>query len=242
MRSLNRRISLLLVILAVVAFATAFSTPAHACMTTCYLLYCDDQYCYYVCDGSAAQSGIAPAGITSVRVLPGNRAVVKIGPYVTPKMDVTYACSVAFAPVPGVARVDRVSLVEEATGWKLPFYSWAPSSAANQQFSDLTSNLASMSTVPSGWQGFFSVVRGGSPGGIIHSFVLELTLEEGVTAEELMANLREFGILANGSARMDGQLDFGHYHLRVLRDGTMSSRANVRKEPVVPSSAGKSPN
>jgi hypothetical protein len=238
-RSLNNRIPLFLVVLAVVSFVTAVSTPAHACMTTCYLLYCDDQGCYYVCDGAAGQSGIAPAGNTTVRVLPDHRAIVRIGPYVTPKMDRTYECAVAFAPVPGVARVDHVSLVEEATGWNLPFYSWTSSSAANGQFSDLTRDLASMPTVPSEWQGFFSVVQGGSPGGILHSFVLELTLEEGVTAEELMHNLQEFGILANGSARPDGQLDFGHYHLRVLRDGTMS-RAMVRKERSNPSSVDRS--
>jgi hypothetical protein len=228
-RSLSRRFPLLLAILAVVSFVTAVSTPAHACMTTCELLYCDDQYCYYLCDSNSAQSGVAPAGITDVKILPGNRAVVKIGPYVTPKMDVTYSCAVAFAPVPGVERVNRVSLVEESTGWRLPFYSWAPNATANEQFSELTSDLAAMSTVPSDWQGFFSVVRGGSPGGIIHSFVLELTLEKGVTAEELMQNLRDFGVLANGSASPDGRLDFGHYHLRVLGNGTMS-QGIVRRE------------
>jgi hypothetical protein len=237
-RSVNHRVPLFLILLAVI-LVTAFSTPAHACMSTC-TTYCDaDGNCITICDENSGQSGVAPTGSTTVKILPGNRAVVRIGPYVTPKMDNTYQCSVAFAPVPGVARVNRVSLVEDVTGWSLPFYSWAPSAAANRQFSDLTSNLASMSTAPSEWQGFFSVVRGGSPGGIVHSFVLELTLEDGVTAEELTNNLREFGILANGSARPDGRLDFGHYHLRVLGDGTMSQTV-IRNERSVRNSGGRS--
>lgn len=52
-------------------------------------------------------------------------------------------------------------------------------------------------------------------------------------------NLHKFGILANGSASPNGRLDFGHYHLRVLGDGTMS-QAVVRTERSDCSPGGRS--
>jgi hypothetical protein len=226
MRFSRPRLMLMLVAFAVAAGAAVVAVPAHACMTTCVFIEYPDGSFEIICDSNAAQSGVAPRGQTTVTMLEHNKAIVRIGPYVTPKMDVAYDCSVAFSPVPGIVSVDNVSLVEDVTGRQLPFYSWSPSAAASTQFSDLTTNLASMSTAPSDWQGFFSEVPG-SPGGIVHSFILEVTLEDGITAKQLTENLREFGVLANGSANPDGQLNYGHYHLRVLGNGPIH-QINVR--------------
>src|SRR5436305_1995922 len=116
-------------------------------------------------------------------------------------MSVTYACSVAFPVVPGIKSIDKLTLVSDLTGQPLSFYHWNRDDAAIDQFENLAEGDANMTRAADmRWQGFFSKIEGGSQGGILHSFVFEVTLEPGTTLPTLLAGLRSQGLLANGSA------------------------------------------
>jgi len=205
--------------LAIAVFATAsLLTPmsASACMSPLCRFF--GIGCPIV--NGAAAGGLVPGGTTLVTLTGRDKAVISVGHYVTPQMDVTYECSVAFPIVPGIKRIDKLTLVEDATGLPLPHYQWASSDAAIGQFQRLAEDDADMANAAEmQWQGFFSQVQGGSKGGIMHSFVFEVTLEPGTTLPKLLAALRAQGVLVNGSANPDGTLNYGHYYLRRVGDG-----------------------
>jgi hypothetical protein len=205
------RLVLTTVILAVAAMF--ITIPASACMITC---VCTP----YGCGCTGFDNGLVPGGTTLVTMVGQDKALVQIGPYTTPHMTTTFACSVAFPLVPGIRRVDKLTLVADATGQPLSFYHWNHEDAAIAQFENLAEGEANMSRAADmRWQGFFSKIEGGSPGGIMHSFVFEVTLEPGTTLPKLLAGLRAQGVLAHGSANFDGTLDYGHYYLRRVGDG-----------------------
>src|SRR5262249_32901065 len=157
---------LTVVVLTVVAMA--FTAPAFACMTSC---NCQGRIC--IC---TSQSGLVPGGQTHITMTAPDKAVISIGPYVTPRMTVTFACSVAFPVVPGINSIDRRRLGDTATGLPLSHYNWTTSDAAIGEVERLAAGDAKMADaaeVP--WQGFFSEVVGGSEGGIMHSFEFEVT-------------------------------------------------------------------
>ena len=196
--------------------------PAQACMTPvdCYLMPDGTIICFGSSSGSL--SGMAQPGDITVTMLGNRRALIKVGNYVTPQMSQTYDCSVAFAPVPGIERVDRVTLVNSRTGRRLPNYSFVPNGAANSQYVKIMDDLGMTAAPAETWQGFSTEVLNGSRGGIVHSFLLEVTLKAGVTPAQLYQAIREHGMLTNGSANPDGSLDFGHYHLRSMATGGLT--------------------
>ena len=198
---------------------------AQACMTPveCYF----DENGNYVCTGGGfdVPSGLAVPGDTKVTMLPNHRALIKVGTYATPEMTRTYDCAVTLAPVPGVKRVNRVTLVDAMTGQRLPNYSFVRNGAANSEFSSLLRDLGIKTSRTGNWQGFSTEVLNGSKGGIIHSFLLEVTLEDGVTPRQLLKAIRSHGMLSNGSANPDGTLDYGHYFLRDLGIGGLTVTA-----------------
>jgi len=214
----RQKVALVVVVCFILTGLFVLGSPAHACMTPV--------ECYELADGTivcfgGGSSGLAYPGDVTVTMLPHHRALIRIGNYVTPKMGVTYDCSVAFAPIPGIERVNRVTLVNSKTGRPLPNYSFVPNSAANSEYVQLLNELG-ITTPTEGWQGFSTEVLNGSRGGIVHYFLLEATLKEGVTPEQLYRAIREHGMLANGSANPDGTLNFGHYHLRSLGIGGLT--------------------
>jgi hypothetical protein len=196
---------------------------AQACMTPvidCYLGPDGIWYCYG--GGNSVPSGLAVSGDTKVTMLPNHRALIKVGLYATPEMTQTYDCAVALAPVPGIKRINQVSLVDANTGQRLPNYSFVRNGAANSEFSSLLTDLGIKTARAGNWQGFSTEVLNGSKGGIIHSFLLEVTLEDGVTPRQLLKAIRAHGMLSNGSANPDGTLDYGHYFLRDLGAGGLT--------------------
>jgi hypothetical protein len=197
---------------------------AQACMTPveCYF----DVNGNYVCTGGGGgfdiPNGLTIPGDTKVTMLPNHRALIKVGTYSTPEMTNTYNCAVTLAPVPGVKRVNRVTLVDAMTGQRLPNYSFVRNGSANSGFSSLLGDLGIKTAREGNWQGFSTEVLNGSKGGIIHSFLLEVTLEDGVTPRQLLKAIRAHGMLSNGSANPDGTLDYGHYFLRDLGAGGLT--------------------
>jgi len=176
-----------------------------------------------VCTGGGnVPSGLAIAGDTKITMLPDHKALIKIGTYATPEMTRTYNCAVALTPVPGIRRVDRVTLVDAKTGRRLPNYAFVRNGAANSEFGKLMSELGMNASRAGNWQGFSTEVLYGSQGGIIHSFLLEVTLEDGVTPRQLLKSIRGSGMLLNGSANPDGTLDYAHYFLRDLGLGGLT--------------------
>jgi hypothetical protein len=204
--------------------------PLNACMTPrcCTLIGCN------LCPESDTISGLAPAGITTVTYLGGRRAQIEISAYATPSMTITYDCSIAFSPVDGIERIDRITLVDTITRRPLLNYHWIPNEAPATEFAKMADELGVMALRSVAWQGYFTEVPGGSIGGIEHSFVFDVKLSEGTTVQGLVAALRHQGLLANGSANPDGTLDYGHYHLRRLGDGAIQVvfPARQAKEPV----------
>lgn len=198
------------------ALAILGSVPAaNACMTPTCPWWSPD--CEIIID-----AGLAPGGETSVTFLSPTKALIEVGPYVTPQMDINYNCVVALGPVDGIQAVDRISLVDRTTRRRLPGYSWQDNVAALGDFAQLSAQQAAMDMPANEWQGFFTSVPG-SRGGIVHSFQLAVTLEPGTTPQKLLRNLRQQGLLANGAAFADGTLNttapMGHYHLRRVADG-----------------------
>ena len=173
-------------------------------------------------------------------LLPGNKAVIDIGNYTTPEMDRSYECVMAFGPVDSIERIDKVSLVNVGTRRLLPNYDWARNDTPNFELSALFRDSGMMTNAPAaGWQGFFTQVPGGSRGGVIHRFRLEVTLKKGTIPEQLLSDLRTQGILANASANPDGTLDYGHYHLRQISNGNLHlnflpNRPDGKGQPTVP--------
>jgi len=212
---MSRRIwTLTLTVAALAILSLLNALPASACMNPeCPpWLLCQDQPPNY--------SGVAPAGTTLVTKLGADKALIQVGHYSTPQMSVTYACSVAFPLVKGIARIDKVQLVATATGLPLANYHWVKSDASIDQFATLIEKDADMTHMNGvGYQGFFTRVTGGSQGGIDHSFVFEVTLKPGTTVAQLVAALRAQGVVANGSANFDGTLNYGHYFMRRVGDG-----------------------
>jgi hypothetical protein len=214
----NKSLTLKTLLLAIAILPLAgLSHPALACMEPIDCPYWDCPI-----GPIGVGSGLASAGQTEITFLGPNRVQIAVGSYSTPSMPATYACSVALTPVDGIESVDRITMVDHATGQVLPNYSWVPSDAATGEFSTLVEDAGVMSPKQAQWSGFFTEVQGGSVGGIRHSFVIEATLAKGTTIKKLIAALREQGMLVNGSANFDGTLNFAHYYFRRLGDGPIS--------------------
>jgi len=229
---MSRRIIPTLALTAVVLACLLYAVPASACMNpecSPWIRICPDQ-------PFQPASGLAAPGTTLVTRTGADRALIQVGHYTTPQMSVTYACSVAFPLVEGIAHIDRVSLVASSTGLPLGNYNWVQNNASIDQFANLVDREADMSHMGDvRYQAFFTKVLGGSQGGIDHSFVFEVTLKPGTTVPQLVSALRAQGVLANGSANFDGTLNYGHYFLRRVGDGLVdvvsSGRPNVTPAP-----------
>jgi hypothetical protein len=213
---MNPKTKMLCMVGAIVAVTLlAAVAPVEACMTPC-KFFCPEK-------PPIVASGLVPGGTTIVTQTAPDKARIEVGHYTTPQMSVTYACSVAFPKVKGIASIDDVALIATATGLPLTHYHWVPNDASVAQFQTLAKDDAGMAHADRiSWQAFFSEVEGGSQGGIDHSFVFEVTLKPGTTLAQLLAGLRAQGVLANGSANFDGTLNFGHYFLRRIADGDMA--------------------
>lgn len=193
--------------------------PVQACNPNC----CWDTSCSCcnpaVCENNLA-SGLLPAGETQVTFLSPHRALIEVQAYSTMEMESESECAVAFPEIDGIERIERVTMVDAATGAPLAGYrEWVPNDLAGNDFAQLASQAGLTPARPKRWQGFVTTISPGLTSGIRHSFLLEVTLKRGVTLNRLISALRSEGVMANGSANFDGSLDLHHYYLRRLGDG-----------------------
>ncbi len=178
--------------------------------------------CCWVCSSaSSVTAGVIPPGETTVHWLSPRRALLEIKFYETMEMEQeSFECAVAFPPIEGVDRVNRVSMIDTVTGQPVEQRPWTAHPAPGPGFAALATE-AGLNTPAKGWTGFVSSFNGPTKGGQMFNFLVDLTLKPGTRVEDFLAALHRNGVVANGSAHPDGTLDLHHYFLRPFGQGSM---------------------
>ncbi|MCB1033990.1 MAG: hypothetical protein KDD47_09175 [Acidobacteria bacterium] len=204
-------------------FALAAPTPASACGCYCDSLCGRLGDCCPWCPGGGQtelSAVVTPTG-------PG-QAQITVNNAVTTSMVTGVDCITGMEEVRGMASVERIQLINVADGTLL--YEFLPSEASTSSFNDLEATFPRPSAVES-WSGFHGVVPRDIPDGTVAAFVIDVTLNEGVTVQNLARELRRHGSLAGGSGNEDGTLDFHHFFLRDFRNIPVAVNSSTEPKP-----------
>lgn len=128
-------------------------------------------------------------------------------------------CRIALSPVPGVKEVSSIQAVASYSGENIGEMGFEASEAAGPEMARYFNGLTGQANTESGWQGFTAAVDESVEGGRKNSFVLRVTLEDGVGPRALIEALGQHGILGTGSAHPDGSLGHDHESVRYLGSG-----------------------
>jgi hypothetical protein len=117
--------------------------------------------------------------------------------------------------VSGLASIDGLRLINLADG--SPLYDFLSSETTTDSLQQL-SGLRPRPSAVENWTGFHGVVPQDIPDGTVSAFVIDLTLQQGVSLETLAENLERSGTFAGGAGDDEGALDFEHFFLRSFRN------------------------
>lgn len=142
------------------------------------------------------------------------RALITISNFSTLEMLEGDFCPVALSGVPGIRSVNDVWMVDQDTGAPIQALDYAVSAAAGVGYEELASEAGIVSGETLPWHGFSARVSRSVPNGTNVDFVLDVTLEDGVSVFELAESLAQKGVWATGSGFSDGTPNGHHFGFR----------------------------
>ncbi len=185
---------------------------AEACGCLCdHLCPIYNDCCPWCLGGPSEQIGPS----ATVAPLGANRALVTISGAITTSMEAATSCATGFEAVTGIASIDAVRLVNLASGEVIYDF------LANPNSTDSFEALAAARPRPAAnelWAGFQGFVLEDVPDGLVTAFAVEVTLQQGVSLQQLARAIRREGSFGGGSSAADGSLDLHHYFLRSFRN------------------------
>ncbi len=147
-------------------------------------------------------------------------------------MQLQEECPAALTVVPGIQRVNSVRVVSSETDL-LRDLRFVPNQNSAEGYAQLAA--AAGLDEESNWFGFAARVKTPVPSGVPTHLLIDVTLEKGVSATQLVQNLQQKGIMATGSGDPDGTPNGHHFTFRRLSEGGIflnfiDTQRNIRKE------------
>ncbi len=161
-----------------------------------------------------------------------NRAVIKVPGYATTHLEPEQQCVVAFPPAEGVEKVNAVVNFDSRLGQPFDEVNFDYSDAAGAVVADFMTDYFGFGGEEP-WQALVSVITGSVNDGVPNHFLIDVSLEKGVTPHEFVKVLREDGMFLTAASH-DGVPhggEGGHVFLKSFADYEM-----VVKYPAVEAS------
>ncbi len=151
-----------------------------------------------------------------------SRAVIKVPGYLTTHLEVEQQCVVAFPPAEGVDKVNAVVNFNSALGQPFQEVTFEYSDAAGAVVADFMDDYFGFGGGEP-WQALVSEITGNVNDGVPNHFVIDVSLQKGMTPFEFVKVLREEGMFLTAASH-DGAPhggEGGHVFLKRFGDYEM---------------------
>lgn len=190
----------------------ASAPPASACTCWCDSICGGLGDCCPWCDGNANASQASQGSQVTVTPLRGQQVRIMVSGLQSMEME-GGSCGAGLLEVPGIKTVDSVRVINAVTG--KPIYTFADNQISGRSFEELAEEVGGPTRGT--WRGFQADVVTSVPDRVPSKFVIDVTLEKGVSLFKIANALRNRSGLGGGSANPDGSLDRHHVFLRDLK-------------------------
>lgn len=229
-------------ILASLFAAAAFlagAPDAQACMTDdCSICwangcnFCESGPGGTTCSDCEAQiQSFLPAYTTEVRFPRAGQVTIKVPDYTTTHLEPATSCVTALSPMAGVQSVDRVVNHDGRSGRPFEEVTFFSSPGPANAIAELAKQEGLADDVPGAWFPFQSHITGSVQDGVPNFFVIHLTLEPGVTAEEFLRTLKRGGYFLTSSSDTRGVPTDDHFSFRRIGAGDIVVRGLEQEKP-----------
>ena len=128
-----------------------------------------------------------------------SRAVIKVPGYHTTHLEIEQQCVVAFPPAEGVEKVNAVVNFDSRLGQPFDELTFDYSDAAGAVVAEfMDDNFGFGGEEP--WEALVSVITGNVNDGVPNHFLIDVSLEKGVTPHEFVKVLREEGMFLTAAS------------------------------------------
>ncbi len=197
------------------------ASSAKACMECeCEIFgLCYPCWPFLTADGQGRVDELEPVEVS----FPGkNRAVIKVPGYLTTHLEVQQQCVVAFPPAEGVEKVNAVVNFNSALGVPFDEVAFDYSDVAGAVVADFMDDYFGFGGGEP-WQALVSVITGNVNDGVPNHFLIDVSLEKGVTPHEFVKVLSDEGMFLTAASH-DGAPhggEGGHVFLKRFADYQM---------------------
>ncbi len=174
-------------------------------------------------DGEVFLEEVEPV---EVRFPAKNRAVIKVPGYLTTHLQIGQGCVVAFPPAEGVEKVNAVVNFDSRFGQPFNEVAFDYDQAAGTVVADFMDDYFGFGGGEP-WEALISEITGNVNDGVPNHFLVDVSLEKGVTPHEFVKVLREEGMFLTAAAHDGapyGGDDGGHVFLKSFADYPMIVR------------------
>lgn len=209
--SMQRSMAPLLAVVAVGAASLLFAPAAEACMTYdcssccsgCSSCFCDSGSGYCECNVTIQGAVVDRSSVEVIFNTPRSVSVV-LPTYSTTHLQPATTCVTALSPVSGVASVDAVINFDGRTGLPFEEVSFYRSHGPDGAIAQLAAEQGVIDRPDRPWYAFQSHITGSVRDGVPNYFVVNLTLEPGVTKRRFLKALRQEGLFLTSSSDAEG--------------------------------------
>ncbi len=152
-----------------------------------------------------------------------NRAVIKIPGYLTTHLQPNQGCVVAVPPTEGVAKVNAVVNFDSRLGQPFDEVTFDYSADAGALVAEFMADYIDVGG-DEPWEALVSVITGSVNDGVPNHFLVDISIEKGVTPYEFVKSLRDEGMFLTAAAHdgvPHGGDDGGHIFLKRFADFEM---------------------
>lgn len=155
---------------------------------------------------------------TTVEFLSQDHALIIIEEYVTTHIVPGGGCVTGLSPVAGIRSINAIVNFNGVTDEPFDEVSFFSHPNAGYEMAALAAEIGLTPGKGDPWQGFVADITGTVDDGLPNFFVLDVTLEAGVSPADLVGALMDHGYYLTASSDDNGSPDGGHTVFRRLGD------------------------